>query len=439
MRPTPRQWMVGALVALVVATGAAWLVRATEWDTRQVREPPKGEAAADPHFLLKQWATRLEAHIQTRHQLDTMPPEGATLLLESSFWHFLPEREPALRAWVERGGHLVVFQQVGDDRSLSDWVPLRFKSPPRPPKAAQAASAASAAAGDDEQEDEPEDEDEDDADRPAATLSEVRLGSRCPGISEPAGRPGWFGEPRRYDVCHGGARFLKPGVKPLWSVEGALGPQAARVAVGQGTVTMSTRYMPPRGPGLLGEDEAALMAALLQLRPGQQIWLVDDEEHPGLLALLWRLAPAAWLAAGIALALVLWRWSVRFAPLRAATDLSRRSMAEQVRGTSAYLLRHGPSALHRAQWRALDETAERHLPGWRRLAPGQRLAWLARLADLPLGELEQACADDAPADRPAAAGRALAVMETTRRRIAGLGAHALAASRPPLPPDRTEP
>ena len=151
--------------------------------------------------------------------------------------------------------------------------------------------------------------------------------------------------------------------------------------------------------------------------PNSSIWLVLDEESPGIVATLWRQAPVAMLLSIAALVLLLWRWGTRFAPLLAETQLGRRALAAQVRGTAAYLLRHGPAALHRAQWRALNEAAEARLPGWRRMTPSQRIAALAHHAGLPLAELDRAC-NPASASDAASTGRALALMEAARRRLA---------------------
>lgn len=436
MKATPRQLVAGVLAALLLAGGAAWLVHATEWAMREVWDPPEGEAAEDRFFLLKRLADGLGAHVQAEQGLAKLPPEGATLLLEAQFWHFLSGNEDALRAWVERGGHLVVFKGVGDDPLLADWVRVRYASPPRPARPAAAASAASdparrATAGetdDDEDvyDDGEEDDDEDATDRGgpshrSTTWSERRLKGRCSSVGEPVGGPGWYGEPRRYDVCQANGMFLKPRVAPLWSVEGPLGPHAVRVPVGRGTATLSVDWSAPSRSELLDEDEAALFAAIVQLRPGQVLWLVEDERHAGLLATLWQLAPAACAGTLLALALCLWRWSVRSAPLRAPTELARRSMTEQVRGTAAFLLRHGPAALQRAQRRALDEAAAQHWPGWARLGPAQRVAALARLAEVPPDQLAQACDETAARGPLTHAGRALALMEAARRRVVSSG------------------
>jgi len=462
-------WLGG--LAVLAAFGA-WLATATEWVTSEVWDPPQGEAASDPYFLLKRLALKVGATVETRHQLDPLPPEGATLLLEASHWDFLPERKAALRAWVERGGHLVAYRLVADDKALTDWVPATFETPPErcmAPAASAPASAASAvpqaasepastpatAAGDDNEalDETLDDEDEDEADAaaeapateaasaPAAPASSAaqatspsrRRGARCSSLSEPPGSAGWFGAPRSYRVCERTAEGLQAKTEPLWSVTDNKGVKALRVPVGQGTATLSSQWQAPTDADLQEDDQALLWAAIVQLHPGQLIWIVDDEHHPGLFATLWRVASAACVLALLALLLTLWRWGIRFAPLRAADVLARRSMAEQVRGTAAYLLRHGPAALHRAQWRALDEAAHTHLHGWRRLPPERRAAMLARHAELPPAELDKAC--DAAATRdPAAMGRALALMEAARRRIAELGREAAAASRTPPPP-----
>lgn len=456
-------WLGGLVV---LAAFGAWLATATEWVTNDVWDPPQGEAASDPYFLLKRLALKVGAKVETKHQLDPLPPEGATLLLEASHWHFLPERKAALRAWVERGGHLVAYRLVADDESITDWVPASFASPPKrcmapaasapasdaaaSPQAASAPASASTSADDDD-DDALDDEDEDDEDAaadapaaeaasaPAASASSAtaqdaspakRREAHCPVLSEPPGQAGWFDAPRSYKVCVRSSQNLLAKTEPLWSVADNKGVKALRVAVGQGTATLSTQWEAPQAAELQEDDEALLWAAIVQLHPGQLIWVIDDEHHPGLFATLWRVAPAACVLAVLALALTLWRWGTRFAPLRAADVLARRSMAEQVRGTAAYLLRHGPAALHRAQWRALDEAAHAQLPGWRRLPPERRAAVLARHAELPPAELDKAC-DPAVAREPAAMGRALALMEAARRRIAELGREAVASRTPP--------
>ncbi|MEK8031399.1 DUF4350 domain-containing protein [Ideonella sp. DXS29W] len=494
-------WWLGGL-ALAGLT-AVWLVSATEWATREVRDPPQGEAAEDPHFLTKRLAAKLGATVEVRQQLDAMPPETATLLIEDVNWRFLPEREAALRRWVEQGGHLVVYRMVGDDESLARWIPVKFgDARSRAAERATAASAAASAANepasapsagasaasasemaasasamaaseaasaapaigecpapqdadesfDDAGEDGDDDEGGDDDGDEAATGAEPaasaplaaapaseaasspkpRVREKCPPVREPSDQPGWFGEARPYQVCFRGHGTLRADLAPLWSVSDARGLRVARVAVGRGTVTLSTQWSMPQRAMLEDADQALLFAAITQLHPNQTIWIVDSGHHPGLFATLWRFMPAACVLALVALALLLWRWSVRFAPLREAETPARRSVVEQVRGTAAYWWRHGPEAIHRAQRRALDEAARTHLPRWPQLPDEQRIALLAAYTDVSADELARAWAD--PVGRDAAAlTRALALMESTRRRLLELGrspAHVATQTQP---------
>lgn len=453
---------------------AAWLVSATEWYTHDVWDPPTGEAARDPKFLLKRLATRLGAQVEVRHQLNELPPEGGTLLLETINWRFMPEREAALRAWVERGGHLVAFQEVaspaGATQAVGGWLPVSYVRVKRLVPTAKAPAATASAASPDSDQTTGQDEDDEDllgdddemnaeedepvspgesassaasappasqhaASTPRASGDGKRQEPACVALSEPDDQPGWFGAPRSYDACARSVTVLKTALSPLWSVSDDKGLRAARLALGRGTLTLSTQWEAPRGSLLQDDDEALLSAAILQLRPGQKLWILDDTRHAGLFATLWRAAPAACALAALALLLVWWRWSIRFAPLRAPDTLARRSITAQVHGTAAYLLRHGPAALHRAQLRALEEAALAHVPGWRRLSAERRIGLLAHLCGLPAAELAQACNPVAPGD-PRAAGRALGLMEAARRRIAELG---LRSPRPEAAADKAPP
>jgi hypothetical protein len=81
-----------------------------------------------------------------------------------------------------------------------------------------------------------------------------------------------------------------------------------------------------------------------------------------------------------AIALALWRNSARFGPLANEPPTARRSLAEQIRGTGQFALRHGDGeSLHAASLRALTEAAARRVPGYLRLSPSDRAAALARL------------------------------------------------------------
>jgi hypothetical protein len=146
------------------------------------------------------------------------------------------------------------------------------------------------------------------------------------------------------------------------------------------------------------------------------VHFLSEDDQPSLLALAWQHgAPVVCLVMAL-VALVLWRRGVRFGPLAAPPAASRRSLAEQIRGTGQFALRYGGESLHAATVRALDETATRRIPGFARLDAGGRAAAVAALTGI-----------DGPAIAAAAGGgssrtqtelrRAIALLETARRRV----------------------
>jgi hypothetical protein len=134
-------WAGGA--ALAVALGL-WLASVTEWATRDAWEPAKGVAATDEHFIVKQFLGRLGATVTEQRGLATMPPQGSTMLLQAYHWRFLAGRPEALKAWVEQGGHLVVFHDVGKDKTIEKWLAVDFRAEPKPRRAGAASAPASA-------------------------------------------------------------------------------------------------------------------------------------------------------------------------------------------------------------------------------------------------------------------------------------------------------
>ena len=116
------------------------------------------------------------------------------------------------------------------------------------------------------------------------------------------------------------------------------------------------------------------------------------------------------------LALLLWRGWVRFGPMAPPLPSARRSLAEQIRGSGQFALRHGSGdSLHGAVVRALSEAASRRVPGYAHLPPQEQTAALARLTGFERGALAAALHHLASrrADR---LRNALALLETARRR-----------------------
>jgi len=192
--------------------------------------------------------------------------------------------------------------------------------------------------------------------------------------------------------------------------------QAARVDVGRGSVTV-LNAQPFGNRDLDDEDHGKLFVAATGLRVGDRIAFLSEHEHTSLLGLIWLYgAPVVMLSLAL-IAALLWRGGVRFGPLAAPTDIARRSLAEQIRGTGQFALRLGDGkALHAATIRALNEAARQRIPGYESMPHGERVAVIAQKSGLEPDALAAAINHAGPR-RGAELAHTIALLETARRRI----------------------
>ena len=405
------------LAAVATALVVAWLAQAIEWVDVEVPRFPSAEVQRDRYYAAKALARGLGATVVAPDSLADLPPTGAVLVLGSRHWNMFPEREAALRDWVEAGGRLVV--EAGRV-SLPTWFPLRTRSARRAAAAASSASAAApeSAASDAEGLD------------PAAVLAEIAAGPKaqtCPFYADGDSTELPYGTPRMYRICARSADVVRGGRDVRWSIDDAAGPRVVRAGFGRGSVTLSTFYDLLRNDTIVREETALASVAMLGLRRGDEIWFVAGETRPPLLLWLWDSAKAAIGLALAALAFALWRALPRFGPVRADAPPHRRSTAEQIRRTAGFIAGGDGAALHRAELHALEAAAARSIVGFdARAHVSQRAAVIAAAAGVD--PIELGAAMHPPPARALAA--AIGTLERVRRKLA-------TASRPSPPAGTT--
>ena len=411
-------WVMTALIAAIIAALIAWFMRSIEWIETDVPTPARGEAARDRFYVAKQLARRLGASVTTVHDLERMPPVGATLLIGSRRWSMFPGREAALRRWVDAGGRLVVLQSAWSaEGETPRWVPMRSAPLRRDGPAAPASAAAAAASA-------PRDID--------AFLALLAKGAPCDDFVEPEGIDPAFGAARHYRLCGQQIRVLHAAA-PTWLLRSSEGAVAARVGYGRGDITANALEGSFDNRALVRDDGALAFAAMLQLREGDTVWFFDEETRARFLSLLWDRGAPALLLAGAAIMLLLWRSGTRFGPLLADTARARRSIGEQVRRTAAFIAAGGGAALHRASVRALEEEARRSIAGYaNRLGARERAEAIARSTREDAASLGAAMS---PLQRPDRHRLATAIARLERARRALLPDR----RRSPRRPSSTEP
>ena len=363
-----------ALIALI-----AWVANNTYWGDIRVPMPPKGEALTNPFYAAQRFAEALGARTAWDRVLTT-PSTDSVIVLSAWHWNLITSRRETLERWVDSGGRLVVDRTLADGGSeFERWsgVVREYRVLDRTEESAG-------------------------ADHECGRFQEEKDGAPSSATDT------------RYSMCDlDGISFLTSKRTAVWALRDASGIQAIRVAVGRGSVTV-INAAPFRERSLFDGDHGWLFTAATEMRRGDDVHFMSEDDHPSLLALLWQHgAPVVMLTLTL-VALVLWRGGVRFGPLEAVPEAARRSLVEQIRGTGQFVLRHaGGISFHAASVRALDEAAGRRVPLYASLSPNDRATALARLTGFDLDDLEAALQ---PERRSHELRNTIALLEAARRR-----------------------
>lgn len=374
---------------LVAAAVVAWLATQLRFDEMDMPVPLRGEAARNPFYAAISLTRDLDGEAQWQHVFPD-PPRDSVVVLSSWNWSLSSARRKRIEQWVEAGGRLVIDDSVvGGTGEFERWSGIGVLE-----------------------------HDDDDAEAageaqnppPDGSLLSRLLPSECEVLTEESGG-------RTFTLCGiDESRSLTLSRPASWSLADGDRIHALRSAVGRGSVTV-INASPFRYRALLEGQHAQLLVRATQMRHGDQLLFLTEDEQASLVALIWRHGAPAVLLMAAAIALALWRSAARFGPMLASVGNARRSLSEQVRGTGQFALRlGGGAALHSATVRALRDAAVHRLPAYDQMAGEERVAALARASGLESADLGRAL--DFPGTRNShELRRAIAVLETARRRL----------------------
>ena len=343
-----RRLVITLLVVVPVAAVVWWIANNTHWAETTIPMPLRGEALRNPFYAAQRFSESLGARTAWDRAF-TAPAPGGVIVLSGWHWTLSARRREGLERWIESGGRLVVAGDLsGGEAEFAEWsgIVRTYRKL----------------------------EKEDDTDF-NENKSPCRIFQEDGGVSGPAAT-----EASSRLLCDVPfTSTLSTKKQTTWTLRDRSGIQAARVPVGEGSVTVINAE-PFLYRNLLDGEHAHVFVAATELRRGDDVRFLSEDEHPSLVALAWRYgASVVVLALGV-VALYLWRRAVRFGPLAAPPERARRSLAEQIRGTGSFAWRHGGgAALHAACVRALDEAAMRRIAGYGRSSPKARAAAVAQL------------------------------------------------------------
>ena len=362
-----RAWIGGAVI-VVLGLFIAWIANNTYWDEITVPTFPRGEAASNPFYAAERLTQELGATSEWRRTLGEVPQADAVMLLTHWNWDLIADRRETLERWVESGGRLILdstLAAAGD--SLESWSGLRLDN-----------------RFEYEMSEETEEESEP-AEAPTAAMPEP-----CRELELSVGESQLGLARETYYVCALQTMgFLSSSRSVDWALEDEEDPQVMRVQIGKGFLTL-INGTPFGNRELLEADNAALFVDAARLRRGDHVVFVSEQKRTSLLQLIWLYGAPAVLLAIALVAVALWRNSTRFGPLEASPDPSRRSLAEQIRGTGQFALRVGGGrALHGAMVRALHEAARQRVASYEALSRDEQISAIARLAGLDADALAE--------------------------------------------------
>jgi len=377
--------IVAALGIISIVLLALFIAGNTYWEDIPIPTPAKGEAITNPFYAAQRFAEELGA--TTRRDRSLMVPSPQSVIVLSVWhWDLSPQRQAALRRWVESGGRLVVDRAISGDLSeFKSWSGLEWDYNEEVADAYY------------------EEHDEDEYEE-------------CAPVEEVAPQEG-----PSYSMCGLDFSFVKTERPMQWALRDAAGHQAVRVAVGKGSVTL-LNVEPFTHRALFDGDHAALFVAATELARGDEVVFVTEDDYPPLLTLLWNFGAPAVALSLVVMAFALWRGAVRFGPTLAAPEPRRRSMAEQIRGSGYFALKFGEGApLHAAAVRALTEVARRRIPAYPRLSRPQKAAALGKATGMN-GEALMSAIDAVSKRRAKELPNTLALLESARRQLLTPGA-----------------
>ena len=363
----PRAWIAGAVI-IALGLFIAWIANNTYWDEITVPTFPRGEAASNPFYAAERLTEELGATSEWRRTLGELPQADAVMLLTHWNWDLIEDRREAIERWVESGGRLILDSTLGaGGDSLESWSGLRLDN-----------VFGYELAEETEEEAGPE------------TPQTDAIPEPCRELELTVGESQLDREREMYYVCALQTMgYLSSSRNVEWALEDEENPQVMRVQIGKGFLTL-INGTPFGNRELLEADNAALFVDAARLHRGDHVVFVSEQKRTSLLQLIWLYGAPAVLLAIALVAVSLWRNSTRFGPLEASPDPSRRSLAEQIRGTGQFALRVGGGrALHGAMVRALHEAARQRVANYEALARNEQIGAIARLANLDADALAE--------------------------------------------------
>jgi len=383
--------LIAAIIMLGIAGMTFWFLNNFELREEDIPTGYQGEAKTNPWFAARLFlkGMGIPAHKIDMPELNkNLPPKTATLIITTKRGTLDEKKSQRLLDWVNQGGHLMV-------RAL-----------------------------------EPEyyDPEEDDKRPPAPTDPLLDLLNIWPEYHYDAE---WDDDLNTFELTTRERKQkevlvdfifneqLKGEQKGDLTIAGFNGPQAIHRKLGKGAVTVTSQLDFITNYSIGENDHAETFWELVHWHnnPGDEVYLLHNDDMPPLWELLWRHTRTIIVALGLILLLWIMKGFFRFGPLLPQPAARRRSLLEHIEASGRFFWKDNQQNKLVSHVRQnLQRRLSRIHPGWADLNEKERETHLAELLQLPTATIHMLLHDESK-HQPQDFTRLIRQLENIRKQL----------------------
>lgn len=377
MKRILQRYSLVIIAGLLLIILAVWQSQKINFYQERIELGPSPEARSNPYLAMQYFLREQEIMVTEVNSLVTVmsaPAEQRTLFLLSTHAALIDSQQEALLAWVEQGGHLVISAQhekVEQDGNslLANLGIKKLLSTSLETDDEQTIEATEEPAEIDTEDDQ---EDTQCVATPFDTLTRLYL--------ENEQSPAYLDLDTRYHLADTDNRAH------AWANSEA-STHLLQLTHGHGLVTVLSDFGLWQQNQIKSYDHAWLLWYLSQ---DTEVALFNPPKQQGLLSLLWQyFAIACVLLLGLLL-LGMWAHVLRFGPLIAPQDHTRRKLTEHLQAAALFNLRfNGQRSLLVALQKDIQQRAQQRYPSFSRLAVSEQWQVLQQLSRQPISLISQ--------------------------------------------------
>ena len=395
-------YLSAGVVLLLGLLGSYLLSIATPYQ-KTLKHGPAPEVKNNPYLAAEHFLRQQGRKVQRADSLEVLAnlaSKGQTLIMLGSRENLTPKQTARLQQWTAKGGHLIVIAErlwdkeqntsgdllldpLGIEQHMSD--DLDKEEEPQPtPTPAQASTEESTANTD--KSDSDSDSDSESAPSDAAkNQPDAPEKPKYPELTqlylENEDAPAYIDFDTDFHLTD------SQDLAHAWA-NSSDSTHMLQLDQGDGLLTVLTDNWIWQNANIGDYDNAWLLWYLTQ---DSEVTLLYRADREDLFSLLLKHFPQALLALSLLLAASLWAAGLRQGPLQQPVSHGRRQLAEHLRSSADFQLRHaGQRSLLQGLQRDIQRRARRRHPGFERLAVAEQWQTLGRLTRLTPRAVAQA-------------------------------------------------